>query len=411
MFLGHALAASNRSFAVAHIHHGLRDEADAEAEMVAFWANKWNAPFHQLSLSAQHWAGEKDSLHQKARKLRYAFFEQLMDENGYPFCLTAHHRDDQAETILMSWLKGKTGALRLIPEKRGRFIRPMLSFSSSEIRQWMDSQQLPYAIDASNASPKYLRGLVRHQWLEPLSAFLPEAPSLIIRRATALNERLEVQQEMADFFLLNTSSRNENGTCTLNLDKLPAHFSVKTKREITRRWLEQFEFSAGEKIKALEMFEAHTGGGITLSAGRLQRTREGLTLIQTTILAPEKMTITVEALPQSCQWYQQQVHICITGAEKGISRDPKIWRLDADAVHFPIEIRHWETGDHMKPLGAPGEMKLSDIFVNEHFSPDHKQTAMIFCDQQGIFGLAGFRMADRVKVTSHTRRLLEIVFS
>src|SRR6185295_10831978 len=110
--------------------------------------------------TAQYAAAEKCSIQVAARELRYQWFEQL---HAGPV-LTAHHQDDNIETLLMNFFKG-TGiaGLRAILPGQGKVVRPLLFATREMLQAFATEHQLTWVEDSSNASDKYTRNFFRHQ--------------------------------------------------------------------------------------------------------------------------------------------------------------------------------------------------------------------------------------------------------
>ncbi|MGT2712421.1 tRNA lysidine(34) synthetase TilS [Streptococcus oriscaviae] len=140
-----------------HVNHKQRPEADQEEEYLRNWAREQELPFYSTAFT--------DSFsEQKARKFRYQFFQKVMQEEGYSALVTAHHADDQAETIFMRLLRGSrwmhlSGIQAVQKFADGELIRPLLSFSKTEL------EDLFHFEDESNDSLIYFRNRVRHAYL------------------------------------------------------------------------------------------------------------------------------------------------------------------------------------------------------------------------------------------------------
>jgi tRNA(Ile)-lysidine synthase len=217
--LAHALAtwASRLGVTVAfgHVHHGLRGaDADADAASVAALAAKLGVPYvwRRVAPRARRAAGvsrDRPTLQEAARELRYAALRALAEEAGATRIATAHHADDQAETVLLRLLRG-TGpdGLTGIPERSpdGVVVRPLLRLSRAELLAHAESHSLGWREDPSNRSRAYARSRLRHDWLPGLSeAFNPRLLRAIADLAEAQRRDREwidalVMQEAASRF-------------------------------------------------------------------------------------------------------------------------------------------------------------------------------------------------------------------
>lgn len=181
--LAHALCQVPRHLrievALGHVHHGLRGaDADADAEAVAELARKLDVPLALRRVDprarrAGRSSRSRPTLQEAARELRYAALREMAAELGASRIATAHHADDQAETVLLRLLRG-TGpdGLAGIPERSpdGVLVRPLLRIPRAEIQKYAEARGLSWREDASNASPRYARNRLRNHWLPGLAA-------------------------------------------------------------------------------------------------------------------------------------------------------------------------------------------------------------------------------------------------
>lgn len=162
---------------IIHVHHGLRGgEADADAAFVREIANT-----HQLHFELVHVdtpariAATSESREQAARHLRYSAFQRLLRAGGTDTVATAHTLDDQAETVLMkflrgAWTEGLSGIhpILRVEGAQGRIIRPLLAVHRTEIEAYLHVLDQPWREDATNADPAFTRNRVRHYLLPAL---------------------------------------------------------------------------------------------------------------------------------------------------------------------------------------------------------------------------------------------------
>ena len=181
--LAHALATAPRRLgievALGHVHHGLRGaEADADAEAVAALGAKLGVPVQvrRVDPRARRTGGSsraRPTLQEAARELRYAALREMARDLGASRIATAHHADDQAETVLLRLLRG-TGpdGLAGIPERSadGVVVRPLLRIPRESLRRYAEAHGLAWREDSSNASPRYARNRLRARWIPGLAA-------------------------------------------------------------------------------------------------------------------------------------------------------------------------------------------------------------------------------------------------
>lgn len=160
----------NFKIVVAHVHHNLRKESDYEAEMIKEYCNNNNLIFEMMKID--NYPDNKFS-EVVARNFRYEFFDSLINKYSSDILFTAHHGDDQIETILMrlsrgSSLKGYAGIEYISKERGYKIVRPLLSLTKKEIIDYLDNNNLWYAVDKSNSDSKYTRNRYRKNILPEL---------------------------------------------------------------------------------------------------------------------------------------------------------------------------------------------------------------------------------------------------
>jgi len=190
------------SLAIAHVHHGLRGaEADADQAAVAALAHSLGAPFAAERIAPETLregtsSRDRPTLQEAARTLRYAALERLARHWGADRIATAHHADDQAETVLLRLFRGSgPDGLGGIPERSadGRIVRPLLRLARAELEAYARARTLAWREDRSNASLAYARNRLRHRWLPSLAGdFNP-------RLLTAIADLAEAQRRDSEW--------------------------------------------------------------------------------------------------------------------------------------------------------------------------------------------------------------------
>jgi tRNA(Ile)-lysidine synthase len=159
------------SLHVAHVDHGLRQGAGAEADLVAAAASARGLPFTALSVAV---AAAGSSLQDRARNARHAALAELARSSGATAIALGHTADDQAETVLMRALAGATPrALTAMAERGGSLARPLLRVWRADVAAYCAALELVTVDDPSNADPRHLRSRVRHELLPALEAVFP----------------------------------------------------------------------------------------------------------------------------------------------------------------------------------------------------------------------------------------------
>jgi tRNA(Ile)-lysidine synthase len=400
--LGHLLYRSGITFGVAHCHFGLRGaDADADAAFARDLAQTWSVPFFVRHFNtAEVAANEKISIQMAARQLRYAWFETLREEQGFSLIASAHHLNDAVETALFNWSRG-TGVRGLggISVRQGKLLRPLLFASRQEIADYAQTEGLQWREDSSNAEDYYARNFIRQhivpQFLELNPSFLQTAN----RSMERLRESAQHQQFLLDTFL---------GSTPFLVDKYRVAQHPALQR-LLFEWLHSYGFTE-EQARQMADLRDQTGQEWHSEPGwRVlnERTRW--------ILSPPNtnnvFTQQVEAddlmlrLPNGQQLFLMKV-------DPATPFPDGKWcvHLDAEAVIFPLVLRHWQPGDTFQPIGMHGQhQKLQDFFTNEKLSQLEKEQVLLLVNgDNAIIWVMGYRMDNRFKITDTTTKALKI---
>lgn len=179
------------SLTAAHFNHQLRGpESDEDEAFVRDVCARWGIPLTvdrgDVGALAQR---EGLSTEEAGRILRYAFLEEAARKEGCDLIATAHNADDNAEAMLLSLIRG-TGLAGLsgIPPRRGNIVRPLLSFTRSEILAYLEEHNIPHREDSSNADEAYARNRLRAQVMPVLRQLNPRASEHILQTARRVRE-------------------------------------------------------------------------------------------------------------------------------------------------------------------------------------------------------------------------------
>ena len=178
--------------------HCLRPGSARDADFVADWCRERGIPCRMGRGDVADYARTSgETVEEAARTLRYRFLESTADQIGADYIATAHHADDNAETVLLHLLRGSgLKGLGGIPPRRGRIVRPLLWLTRREIAALAAEQAIPFREDESNADPAYTRNFLRHQVMPLLEQVNPGVSRTLCRTARTLRRDEECLSEL-----------------------------------------------------------------------------------------------------------------------------------------------------------------------------------------------------------------------
>ncbi len=221
----HAAARGMRLLAF-HVHHGISPNADAWLAHCEGEAQGQGVAFAACRVRLQD-AG-RDGVEEAARKARYAALGELCRQHGVALLLTAHHLDDQAETVLLQLLRGSgvaglsgMDAVNTAPALLGDatllMARPLLGVSRAELAAWAAHAGVAHVDDESNADPRYARNALRHGVMPQLAQDFPGFQARLARSAAHMQAAQRLLRALAQEDL----ARCAEGAC-LDLGRLRA---------------------------------------------------------------------------------------------------------------------------------------------------------------------------------------------
>jgi tRNA(Ile)-lysidine synthase len=401
--LTHLLQEAGCTIGLAHCNFNLRGaESDGDEAFVYDLASELECPFYQASFDTEAIAVERGlSVQMAARALRYQWFDEIATDFGYPYIATAHHQDDDLETMLINLSRG-TGIKGLcgIPPKNGRIQRPFLPFTRKDLSDYAAREGIKWRDDSSNLDTKYLRNAIRQQLIPTFVAAAPSA-----RKGSArTREHLLAARALLDDYLTLVRLRvgsNVDDTFEIDLDKLEG---FPNKHHLLYYLLEGYGFTAWDDI--YELTKGQSGKQIFSNTHRLLKDR-GVLIVSPIPSKSASATVVINDLEQITRVPGLSGKLV---DQMGPS-DENTAYLALDKLFFPLTIRGWQEGDYFSPFGMKGKKKLSKFFKDEKLSLLAKEKVKVLCSDGDIAWVMGYRTDERFRVDCNTTTILKLTFS
>ncbi|HUN02336.1 MAG TPA: tRNA lysidine(34) synthetase TilS [Niabella sp.] len=396
---------SGLKFAVVHCNFQLRgDDSERDERFVASLAAQLEAPFFSVKFDTKKYAEEnKVSTQVAARELRYHWFEQVRKENNYDYILTAHHADDNVETVLMSFFRG-TGIRGLtgIKSKNGKIRRPLLFARRSELENFIEENKLPYVQDESNLHDDYTRNYFRNTVLPMIEKIFPEASENILSNIERMKEvsllyRQAIEQHRKKMMV---PKGNEWFLPVLLLQKSDAVATILF--EIVR----EYGFTSGQVSEIINLLDSESGKYIVSPTHRILKDRRHL--IISPLQESENTSVIMEGFGEYAFAGGTVIVKEMADVPSQISADDAIAMLDAKNISFPLILRPWKTGDYFYPLGMPKKKKVSRFLIDKKLSLIEKERVWVVEMNKKIIWVLGYRIDNRFKITLSTEKIIQL---
>ena len=356
--------ASTAEFHAVHIHHGLQTAADAWTEHCAQVCRELNMPFSAIKVDASAKPGE--SPEEMARRARYQALRECMSDND--MILTAQHRDDQAETLLLQLMRGAgLAGLAAMPEcsplEPGWLLRPLLNVPRAELQAYALEQGLNWIEDPSNEDLGLDRNFLRREIIPKLQQRWPGLNKSLSRTAGLC---AEAQQQLSDLSKdLCRTALNADGQC-LRVSVLNG-FRPADQRLVLRKWLRARGFRMPSQAVIERILQEVIPAGVdkmplvAWSEGEVRRYRDGLYLMNPAAYFDAKAVVHWDGqsrleLPDGNGTLSAKLTL-----EAGI--DGRLWKEGV------ISIRYRQGAERCRLPGRQGTHELKKLFQEAGIPP------------------------------------------
>lgn len=394
---------SNYKIEAAHFNYRLRGkDSDLDQKLVEDFCLEKGIISHVKSADTRNFAKhESISIQMAARELRYTWFNELCHESNLQYIATAHHLNDNLETLLFGFAKGiRIKGLAGIPLKTKNIIRPILFAKNNDITDYLKEKNIPWRNDQSNFENKYARNKIRNKLIPELKQINPGLEDTFANnlfRFKSLNRLFESGYQE----FISHLEKSENGI------KIPEDLLQKPGIEIMlEEYLKLFGFGLEEVKTLLNLTE--NGKIVESQNHKITKERGGLLLTEKTT----KESIELEIL-QRGTFLLGNIKITVekiaqNNFNQDFSKSNQAF-FDADKITFPLTLRPWKQGDRFKPFGMHGKSKLVSDFLKDAKVPLTKKGGyLVLAHAENIYWVVGLRTAEYTAITENTKTIFSI---
>lgn len=404
-----------------HMNHKIRgDEAESDARFCEEVCEKLSIPLYSKAMDVPSIAEARGlNLEDAGRRARFTFYRRALRHFGADKIAAAHHMNDQAETVLMNFLRGsgERGLSGIAPVYDGWLIRPMIGIGKDEILKYLDDGNIQFVEDSSNRDTRYRRNELRLETLKELAQkYNPNLIPSLARTAELQRAAEEFSREETEIYFLRLADIGE-GRVSIKLAKFNSLY-IHIRRLLVRRAFEEVAGTAKrlsfDHVEQLIESAAENSSSFLIDApfGVQFRIDE-----EKVIISRRKR---IEA-PRFRHRFQVPGEIRVDEIDRS-------WRcslITADRFHgmynikdrllgaFPAElltgeitVRSREPGDRLQPIGMKGTKKLKDILIDKKIRRSIRDTLPVFERAGEIFWVPGVVVSEKYKVLDETDEIL-----
>ncbi|GAX02353.1 tRNA lysidine(34) synthetase TilS [Secundilactobacillus silagei] len=384
---------------VAHVNHQLRSQSQVEAQFMSDYCQQ-----HHLQLEKTKWPVAEQpyqGVEAAARHFRYQFFAQCMGRHHAAVLLTAHHADDQAETVLMKLIRGGqlTQLQGILPEQpfaAGKLVRPLLPFSKEQIRTYAHEQQLTWYEDATNQNNDVLRNRIRHQVIPALKQENPAFLTHVKQYTAQLRATIQLaNQRTAE--LLQQVRLNDQIYSTPRWRQL----TVVERRAVLKAIFQaaQLPVTASYLDEATQLLnnEQKPTARLNLAHSRVFEKAYDQFSIKSELKVPQNHKPADKIVVISNQWVQLPwgLRAQLVPTQKGSRPDSWHMALALRPDELPLQVRQAQPDDQIKLAGG-GHKTVRRILIDHKIPPAKRaQQLVVVSAQAEVLWLIGLQRTAR----------------
>jgi tRNA(Ile)-lysidine synthase len=415
---------------IAHLNHQLRGkESTADARYVAGIARRMKIPITIENKDVSAYKRQKRlSLEEAARELRYEFLARVASSIDAGGIAVAHTRDDDIETVLLHLIRGTgiNGLRGLRPhsvlqlgEDRSCFniIRPLLEITRAETVEYCQKLRIKPHFDPSNMSVTFTRNRIRHELLPVLRTYNPRFDDALLRLSAIAKEEMSFIEEQTSQ-LWSDIVEELGGILVVNIKKI-VHLPVIFQRQLLR-WAIKYLCGDTRDIESehieemVNFLKKPTGKTLYLPHGLRLHTEYGRLImnLEDTSVCPfpaldREYKIKIPGETGINGWHISARYLGrkLSGYTSGF-----VAVLDSDKTGNNLVVRASRTGDSLQPLGMAQTKSLRHFMADARIPHAWRNSVPLVCSPDKIIWVVGWRIDDLVKVTSSTRKVLQLKF-
>ena len=393
-------------FSIVHCNFQLRgDDSNRDELFVKELAAKYKVGFYSKTFETKAISQQlKKSIEETARDLRYEWFEELRKANLFDWILTAHHADDNVETIAMNFFRG-TGLRGLagIRPKNGKIIRPLLFARKKEIEDFAQLHQLKYVEDHTNFEDVYTRNLFRNKLIPSFKTVYPAVEENLMNNIDRFAE-IEKLYRLATSDIKKKLIKVKGNEWHIPARQLMGY----NNRALIYEIISDFGFGEKQVDEVIKLAESDSGKYIDSPSLKYRIIKHRHWFIISEFKASSSEIIIIEEKDKTVLFKEGTLELELQTSNLKPQTSNNIACLDTKEISFPLILRKWKEGDYFYPLGMKKKKKLARFFIDQKLSKTEKEKIWVIEMNKKIIWVVGKRIDERFKVTDITKEIVKI---
>jgi tRNA(Ile)-lysidine synthase len=404
----------NITLRAVHVNHLLRGEdAEHDETFCRDLCYSLDIPLYVIRHNVKATAARKHiSVEEAGHDVRYIHFRRIMDEEKLNKTATAHHVNDNSETMLLNIIKGTglQGLMGIAPVLHGNIIRPLIEIGKEDIVAYLKKNNYQYCIDITNKTTIYQRNFLRARILPAIKENVNPSVDDALARLSSLSRDITCFLGKSVQTLYKRICKKIQGGVVVDIEKLFG-LEVFLRKELIRYVLQK-DFATASSFDDVEKI-------LTLAqnqTGRLMKLKGGVNVLKDRVVLQffTKIESEIAGLHQidiGNKLRLGNVELLVEEVEKRkikFGQDRLIEYIDAGKIKKGLTVRVWKPGDRFIPLGMKGIKKLSDFITDKKVPVKDRKNVLVLCDGKEIVWIVGYQISEKYKLTADTNHYWKV---
>ncbi len=404
---------------VVHVNHGIRGEkAEKDGVFVENICRDWQIPFYLINENVIDYATvEGFSVEEAGRILRYKAFEKIREECHATKIAVAHHKNDQAETVLFNLFRGSgIKGLGGINPVRDNIIRPLLCLERKEIEQFLEKKAINYCIDETNADTTYKRNVIRNKIVSIAEKEIQERVVEHIADTAILMQEAECyiyEEAKKEWEYIVTKKKS---ILYLEIQELvKSKYIIQT--YLIRMCLEKLsgdlkDISARHITNILELLKKPVGKSISLPNDLIARRDYKNIVIYKKEHEENHLPVRVSVnIPGRIELKNgAYISFQIEKSENVKDIEQKLYTkwFDYDKIISGLLLRNREPNDFLYINSKMEKQSIKSYFINSKIPKDSRDKVLLLAEGSHILWVIGYRISEKCKISDETKNILKV---
>ncbi len=401
-----------------HVNHNLRgEEALRDQAFCENLCRKYGRKLELVSVNVAELAKEQGwSLEEAGRNARYDAFARLKEQYHCRKTAVAHHKNDQAETMLFQLFRGsRLKGLAGMEAENGGLVRPLLCVTREEIECFLKEKNQDFCIDSTNLEEEYTRNLIRHRILPAAEEICGRAVEHMAETAEYAGQVEKLLQRLTEELFEGSAVTDGENNILLKIEPLKRAEPLLAQRVVYQALCQVYgrkkDITSGLVADCMDLMERQTGRYLTLRSGVVVRKEFDVLRFGKAEEAQEAFCEEINAFPYEINLPKLKKNLTISlknraDLAENIPKSTYTKWFDYDKIDRVVSVKTPEAGDELIVYADGRKKQLTDVFAEAKIPKEARQSYPVLAAGRQVLWVPGIRGSEGFRVTEETKQVL-----